>query len=234
MAAGTPVSTHLQLARVDELLAQCPAGLAWLTDSERRRVEQLAAPRRRAQFLAGHWLLRRIAAEAFDDLAADWQVEHASGQAPRMHSVRDTARGRVFASLSHSGDWVAAAIGRHPLGVDVECPRKARDWQALAKMAFSPAEQHELAQREGLQARDYFILRWTLKEAEGKRGGHGLQLARARGWQPVPCDAAEAEFHSWELADGAVSLATEAGGELHLAGFPATAPALHWCALPIG
>lgn len=84
---------------------------------------------------------------------------------------------KVFFSLSHSGDFVCAAVSNMPVGVDIESEDafKAK-WSdnadklyALAQKVFTRAEFKSAAT---LTARD-FIRKWTLKEAIFKRNGKG-------------------------------------------------------------
>ena len=73
-------------------------------------------------------------------------------------------------NLSHSGPWVALAVGERPVGVDVECFRENRNTEALAKRHFTPEEQAFAA---GSQER--FLRIWTAKEARIKWDGTGLR-----------------------------------------------------------
>ena len=73
-------------------------------------------------------------------------------------------------NLSHSGPWVALAVGESPVGVDVECCREGRNVEALAKRYFTPEEQTFV---DGAQER--FLEIWTAKEARLKWDGTGLR-----------------------------------------------------------
>ena len=75
-------------------------------------------------------------------------------------------------SLSHSGAYIAAAVGRGAVGVDVE--RRRRMSLAVSERWFRP-EEHDylLSLPEEERGRAFFRL-WTLKEAALKYTGEGL------------------------------------------------------------
>jgi 4'-phosphopantetheinyl transferase len=78
----------------------------------------------------------------------------------------------VHFNLSHSGEWVVAALAASPVGIDVERikPNKLR----IARRFFTEKEFAAIiAQPEDLQP-DYFFELWTLKESYLKATGKGL------------------------------------------------------------
>lgn len=77
-------------------------------------------------------------------------------------------------SLSHSGDYAALAFGRKPLGMDIECVRRAN--LKVAKRFFQKEEYEYLAEREGAEQADAFFRIWTGKEAVVKAAGGGLSV----------------------------------------------------------
>lgn len=89
--------------------------------------------------------------------------------------------GSLSVSLSHSGGYIAVAVGQDAVGVDVEKKRKAVP--AVAKRWFRPTENallESLAEPE--RARLFFRL-WTMKEAALKYAGEGL----SGGLETVDC-----------------------------------------------
>ena len=76
-------------------------------------------------------------------------------------------------SLSHSGNFVACAIGEVPVGVDVQTIVTARD--SLVNYTMSESEKTHLQALEDVAARNaYFTQLWTLKESYVKATGTGL------------------------------------------------------------
>lgn len=119
-------------------------------------------------------------------------LAHASGAAPESFTLGVDAQGRCTAptpwhvSISHSGDWIAAAVSDDAfVGVDLQVESPRRDWRALAAFA-------------GLQpcpdAR-HFYRHWTLAEAWMKAHPAIESLSALRGlrWQP---DASGPAWHA--------------------------------------
>jgi len=110
-----------------------------LTPEEQARAERMLNPMRRAQFSAGHTLLNRI---------------HARHGSP------------LCTSLSHSGPWIVAAVGRGgPVGVDVERLQPNRPLDHLSQRFFPPEEHAWLAEFPEAERANLFYALWTAKEA---------------------------------------------------------------------
>lgn len=218
----------LQLVPVDAVATQArAAGLAWLTAGERERLEAMSAPARRDAFLAGHWQLRQLAAQWLRQDAGSLDVHaHPDGR-PALFA--EGALLPLHASLSHSDGWLALALADVPVGVDIELPRRTRDWGALAAFAFSPDEVRRLCAQDAAGQAAVFHALWTLKEARGKRGGEGLLPRAARKVTACECGDAHAEAFSWPFRQGALALAGQPGMQLRWQG-PGTAlaPATAW------
>ena len=104
----------------------------------------------------------------------------------------------VCFNLSHSGPWVALALGQSTLGVDVETPRPGRKVEALTRRYFSLREQaFVLAPETGRE--DRFLQVWTGKESWLKYLGTGLD--RPLG---TVCTFADGlpPLHRWPLPGG--------------------------------
>ncbi|HEU0153706.1 MAG TPA: 4'-phosphopantetheinyl transferase superfamily protein [Arenimonas sp.] len=202
---------RLALASLPDVEARLPGpGTAWLTAAEDLRLQAISAALRRRQYLAGHWLLRMMASESHGGAATDWRF--ASDEDPRPRLRHDDGR-LLWASLSHSGEHLAAAIAPAPVGIDLERPRKPRDYVAIARFLFSPEEADQVEAAEQGSGRERVFHRyWALKEARGKRSGEGLQPSQARRVSARPADRARAEAWHWTFADGAcVALAAWPG-----------------------
>lgn len=209
---GRPVA-RLQLARLDAFGDDF--GGDWLTEDEAARLQAMASPGRRRSFLAGHWLARELAAGWLQVGATRIGLgRHADGR-PLLQV--DGAPSALSLSLSHSGDWLAVALADAPVGVDIELPRRTRDYPALARFAFSPEEAARLDALDDAGRRGAFHVLWTLKEARGKRSGEGLLPGRSRRVTALPSDAGAAEAVSWGLDDGALALAIAPGTTIDIA-----------------
>ena len=106
------------------------AGLDWLAEDEQSRLVGMKGPRRRAQFLAGHWLARqRLAAVHGGDARRDWVLTAAVDGPPRVVCREPAHRrgGQLKVALSHSGEWIACAVSTGAIGLDIEVPLPRRD-----------------------------------------------------------------------------------------------------------
>ena len=177
---------------------------AWLDAGEQARLQGMASPLRRRQFLAGHGLARRLAESMTGRPAGEWRWQVDDGQRRRLVHARGDA---LFVSVSHSGDRVAAAVGFRALGLDLECDPRERDWAGLARSLFEPLV------ASGIGADPAAFRRaWALAEAEGKRSGEGIQRAHLRRLLIEPAGGSDAEAWSWPLAgQGALALAAWPG-----------------------
>ncbi|TNJ34658.1 4'-phosphopantetheinyl transferase family protein [Arenimonas terrae] len=198
----------------------------WLSPAEQTRLLGIQASLRRRQYLAGHWLARVLSARAFGGEPAQWRWDDEAG--PRPQLLRGGVR--AWATLSHSGEHLAAAVAAQPIGLDLELPRRPRDVMALARYLFAPDEIARLLEVEaGAERERLFYVFWALKEARGKRGGEGLQATQARRVSSRRSDAALAEARVWPLGDtGALALAGWPGLVPQARGLPEGLPASHW------
>ena len=212
----------LQAAGTEMLFA------SWLTTEESIRLSTMRSETRRQQFIAGHWLARCMAAERTDSLPEEWRIVAAANGVPELIR-RDPAAGQgMQLSLSHSGDHVAAAIAPFPIGIDIEIPRKQRDLLALADYTFSPEESAELQAVPADEQSALFYRFWTLKEASGKRDGHGLRPELARQQRALAASSETAEAISWQTGNVFLALAGKPGMQVREIDISAPARPLYW------
>lgn len=207
--------------------AALDAGESWLTAREFSRLQAIQAQLRRRQYLAGHWLARVLAAQSHGGDPAQWRFEIDADPRPRL--VHEDGR-LLWASLAHSGDQVAVALALRPVGLDLELPRKPRDFLALAGFLFAPEEAAAVAaEADGESRSACFHAFWTLKEAQGKRSGEGLQPSRARQLAARACPRGQAEAWRWPLTEqGSLALAAWPGARLDIAGWDSVALSTPW------
>lgn len=218
----------IELSSISTLSTELPANDLWLSGNERQRLSTMTAPLRRRQFLAGHWLLRRLAAQIHGGEPTHWSLSTGPDRAPSLQSISNPDAPTIHASLSHSGDGLAAAVAPFPVGIDLERPAKSRDLLALAGTVFSPDECAELRRLPEGERATAFYLFWTIKESVGKREGHGLRRRSAQQQQPLPCTAEDADVHSWQFGGVSLALAVETGRPVRAMGLPDTAIRRCW------
>ena len=200
-------------------------GLDWLTEAERQRLQAITSATRRDSFLAGHWQARAQAAQWLQLDVRRIALETDADGRPILCVDGDAMP--LHVSLSHSGDWLALALADAPVGVDVELPQRARDWNALARFVLSPEERRRVHDADDAARAEVFHALWTLKEAHGKRSGAGLQPRAARAVTAQPAEAAGAEALSWVFGNGALALAMTPGTRLEHVGEALGAP-VYW------
>lgn len=160
-------SALLRVAHIPQLLHRLQGdGSDWLSISEQARLARLKPQPRRNQYLAGHWLLRLLLAECAGGSPRDWMLDERLNQPPTPQRA-DVPR---FLSLSHSADWIAAAVSPMPIGIDLEARHPERE--ALQSFRHLLIAHDDVADA---LSNDDLLLRWVLKEAWIKRD-HGSAL----------------------------------------------------------
>lgn len=163
IASGS--STRLTLQSVEAIHSGLSGlGLDWLGNAERERLCTMTAPRRRAQFIAGRWLARQCLAARAGGHWQDYALSAPDDGAPQVLAAPPSAGDPGYFSLSHSGDWLACAVSTQPVGVDVECSDRARDFQALNEWMHEPQALQDMP-ADPREQQAWFYAQWTLKEA---------------------------------------------------------------------
>ncbi len=164
MLLTTPF-VRIQAARVEHMLADAPSALdTWLSESEQARLQRLKVPNRRDQYLSGHWLVRCLLAQQFGSKPGAWPLIERSSLPPAVLGSE-----LVQVSISHSGDWIAAAIADGAIGIDLE---QRRERAGLLRFQHLLLAQGEAPDSLDL---DQLLQRWVAKEAWVKRH-HGSAL----------------------------------------------------------
>jgi phosphopantetheinyl transferase len=156
------------------------SGLPWLTAREASRVERIAAPRRRREFVLG----RLLARHALRTHAGDDAFELRAARGHRPSAVAPDGRAHRAINLSHSHGLIACCIAVEPdvdLGCDVEWvrPRTEASWARLAPSerrhpVFASEERAWICVASGGERERRLYLLWTIKEAIAKASGEGI------------------------------------------------------------
>ena len=143
--------------------------LSLLSEEERTRAAGIANPTVRARFEIGRGLRRKMLADATGLLA--WEITFLQSEEGKPRALN--AVGWDF-NVSHSGDYVAVAVGRGQVGVDLEQIRPVREMESIVERYFHPDEAAEWrAVAPGLRKEAFFVL-WSAREASMKCVGFGL------------------------------------------------------------
>ena len=165
MSTNTPgLVTHLTLESVATVHARLSGlGLDWLSQEEQARLSAMSAPHRRTQFIAGRQLARQCLAARGGDRWQAYVLSAPDDDAPQL-LARPPASEPWYFSLSHSGDWLACAVSSQPVGVDVECSDRVRDFPALSEWMHEPQALQDMP-ADPREQQAWFYAQWTLKEA---------------------------------------------------------------------
>jgi phosphopantetheinyl transferase len=156
-----------------------PAPGDWLSPAEQAELARWRSPARRAQWMAGRRVAKRLVAEVLDLPIADLcEIEVFSRDgAGRPVPPRVRVAGRILPwsiSIAHTERGAMAAVCYDPdatVGVDLVV--LGRDWSGLVRTWFTPGEQHCL----GAAGHDGTATLWAVKEAFYKAVNAGEPFA---------------------------------------------------------
>jgi 4'-phosphopantetheinyl transferase len=142
---------------------------ALLDEHEVQRQARIRGYADRDRFVLGAVLLRAIVSRRTGVAPGAVAIDRSCGYCAAQHGRPRLADAGLEASVSHSGDVVAAALTTAgPVGVDVEVVA-AREHSDLTAAVCTPAEQEHVR-----EPRDFYAY-WTRKEAVLKATGAGLR-----------------------------------------------------------
>lgn len=98
-------------------------------------------------------------------------------------------------NLSHSGDYVCAALGDGPVGVDLQEKTEVR--MRVAERFFTASDNQRLAECKEEGRRDLFFRMWSVKESYVKLTGEGM----SRGLSDFEIDWAGSAIYAREKAE---------------------------------
>lgn len=158
------------LARLSEELHRYDG--AWLSREENLRLESMLSNSRRAQFLAGRYLVRNCLSA---QLGGSWHTYHLSAPVGGSPRLLDAANGiviqNIHVSISHSHDWVACAVAPQEVGIDVELSSRRRDFATIKQWMRDIDDSKVINERDESSAQRLFYEQWTLNEAWFKQLG---------------------------------------------------------------
>lgn len=169
------------VARSADVLSAVPGFHHWLTHAEQQRADAFLSATARNDFIAGHLLVRLVAACLTRTSASDLRLIQRCARCGGAHGLpRLDDHPELHISISHTEGVAAAAAGLHPVAIDIE---NLRGSDLLLDILPSTLAKAELARIEDLQAirtsslsTDFHIAErallrtWVRKEAFVKLG----------------------------------------------------------------
>jgi 4'-phosphopantetheinyl transferase len=173
-----------------------------LTLEEQHRAAQFQDEVHRRRFVVRRGELRHLLSRYTH------QVPHEITFTKGTHGKLALTGREVEFSVSHSEEWVAVAVTRSPIGIDIEVNRPLVQLQQVARDHFSPHEQAQLFALADEEQQAAFYRMWTCKEAIIKADGRGIQIPLDGFDVPLSPDVSFAPIHStdptlhgWRLSD---------------------------------
>lgn len=136
-----------------------------LSKSELERVRKFSSQKRKNEFILGRILLRAYLSKKLRKEEKDININVAKNGAILILETLNNKQ--LFASISHSNDYVVVAIDYFPLGIDIEFKKERKDFFKLSKVAFNDKNLiYKIKDEKNLEKiKDYFYNAWTKKEA---------------------------------------------------------------------
>jgi len=182
-----------------------------LGPQERKLLDDMPWPLRRAEWLAGRRVAKRLLAAALSLDEGRVEVLPLDSGAPRVW-VDGAPRADVVLNLSHTRGWAVAAVAHAPVGVDACDDADGPRLERIGRRVFSPGEAegcgaHDSAQRQAAV--------WALKEAGLKLriGGifdPGARSVRVESLEPPRVADPSMRVALLRLPSAAVAVAREA------------------------
>ena len=155
-----------------EAAAHQPRWRAMLDADELAQADRYYFESDRAVYTAAHALARAMLSEATGLPTASWRYTKRAFGKPALAEA--CAGCGLRFNISHTHGFVACAIARDEVGVDVEASDRRTNF-AIADRFFAPEEAQLVNAASGERQRILFFRFWTLKEAFIKATGEGLR-----------------------------------------------------------
>jgi len=150
----------------------------WLIALQQLPLESVPAGHDRADWLRGQrirqrFMLRLLLGSYLGCPGRDLELTRGERGKPMLGKRH--AESALSFNISHSGEWLAVAVGRGcPVGVDIEMERSMPRAAALARRYFPGSEAQALTGLDEPFRSRTFLQHWTAREALVKARGCGL------------------------------------------------------------
>ena len=131
----------------------------FLSDAEKKRLDNMISVKRQREFICGHFLLRKILSQELKKSLNEIEINVLNSGALVLP---DSSLGYV--SLSHSHNQVAIAFCSDPVGVDMEWMQDKDNYNAILEQIDAVKDAGQLIGR-GYTLQETFFRLWTRREA---------------------------------------------------------------------
>jgi len=138
------------------------SAVSFLSASEKERLSGMISLKRQREFIAGHYLLRRLLSQHYNKPIE--QIEIQTLQSGAL-IVADKSLGYV--SLSHSFNFIAIALALNPVGLDMEKMRTKNNFNEILEQIDAVKPAKDLL-KKGFSLQETFFRLWTQREATYK------------------------------------------------------------------
>ena len=138
---------------------QLDQAAAFLSDVEKRRLDNMISVKRQREFIYGHFLLRKILGNELQKPLNEIEINVLNSGALILS---DSSLGYI--SLSHSHEQVAIAFCPDPVGIDMEWMQDKDNYNAILEQIDAVKDAGQLI-AQGYSLQDTFFRLWTRREA---------------------------------------------------------------------
>ncbi len=138
--------------------------ISLMEQTRKKYIESITNESKKMQSVYGEWLVKTVSANLLNTNIENIIIERKNGK-PFIKNFP------LFISISHSGNFVAAAFSEHEIGIDIEVMREI-DFKT-AKRVLTDSDLEFLNSQENKA--DAFLKIWTAKEAYLKMTGDGIK-----------------------------------------------------------
>lgn len=145
------------ITKINDKMLDMASGV--LSETEKNRLANMISIKRRKEFVLGHFLLRRLVCDIFNV-----PVEKAVVETLQTGALSLPLMENVYASISHSFERLAIAIGNTPVGFDIEKMAERENFPALLNQIDGMEKAKELV-AAGMSVQNAFYRLWCKREA---------------------------------------------------------------------
>ncbi len=154
-----------------------PSLLSLINDLEKERYQSFCLQEDQDRALVSYALLRILLSKYLHMDPQEIPIDRTCPQCGKPHGkpyLTAPFYHHLEISVSHSGERIVIAIGRSPLGIDIEKIRMDLAIEEMIPAVLSPKEREDLYKAESWHYAFYTY--WTRKEAITKAMGQGIVL----------------------------------------------------------